>query len=132
MRRYISELGIEHEDTPQGYFPGDKREDKWKSEREEYGFDSRETWSLNYSFKLWLYERLQMYDEINIVDTSFHKFTYKEELITFQECIDRMIEGLKLDLTLDEYDPERKLDECKNKITDVLPLFCICCEYLWW
>jgi hypothetical protein len=130
MRKYIDDLGIKYEDTPQGWCPDDPREEKWEEEKEIYGFDSRETWSLDYSFRLWLYERLCMYNEINIVDTSFHKFEYKGETLTLQNCIDRMIEGLKLDLTIEEYDLKKK--EVQNKIDDVFPIFALCCPFLWW
>lgn len=132
VRKYIDELGIKHENTPQGWCPGDEREEGWSKQREIYGFDSRETWSLDYTFKLWLYERLCMYNEINIVDTSYHKFKYKDSEITFQECLDRMIDGLKLDLTLDEFSNERKDRDIQDKIEDVMPIFCLCHSCLWW
>lgn len=133
-RKYIDDLGIKFEDTPQGWClkDSDSREDYWKIEREEYGFDSRETWALDYSFKLWLYERLCMYNEINNVDTSFHKFEYKGKTLTLQDCIDRMIEGLKLDLTLDEYDKKRDDAKIQEKIDDVVQIFALCYRYLWW
>jgi len=69
----------------------DKREIQWTEEREKYGFDSRETWSLNYTFYVWLYERLSMYNEVNVVDTSFHKFEFDGETLTFQEAIDKIL-----------------------------------------
>jgi hypothetical protein len=131
-RKYIDDLGIKFENTPQGWCPNDPREDKWKKEEEIYGFDSRETWALDYNFKLWLYERLSMYNEINIVDTSFHKFEYKNETITFQDCIDRMIAGLKLDLTIDEFDSKKKDLKVQEAINDVLPIFQLCFNCLWW
>ncbi|KAA9007285.1 hypothetical protein F4V43_02015 [Paenibacillus spiritus] len=132
LRKYIDDLGIKLEDTPQGWCPGDSREEGWSKQREIYGFDSRETWSLDYTFKLWLYERLRMYDEVNVIDTGFHKFDYKGKLITFQECIDRMIEGLRLDLTLGDFSEERKIKEIDEKIEDVMPIFCLCHKCLWW
>ena len=73
-----------------------------------------------------------MYNEVNCIDTSFHTFEYKGEIITFQDCIDRMIVGLKLELTLDEYDDKRKEEDIKNKLDDILPLFTLCYRCLWW
>ncbi|MNW60993.1 hypothetical protein D3C74_390200 [compost metagenome] len=73
-----------------------------------------------------------MYNEINIVDTAYHKFSYKGKELTFQDCIDRMIEGLKLDLTLEEFSKERKNKDIEDKIEDVLPIFCLCYKCLWW
>jgi hypothetical protein len=83
---------------------------------------------MDYSFKLWLYERLKMFDEVNNIDTSHHTFEYNGKKIAFQQCIDMMIEGLKLDLTAPEDSPERKENE--KKINDVLPIFTMCFNYL--
>jgi len=129
LGKYLKDLGLKEENIPQGWCPGDKREEKWKKEREEYGFDSRETWSLDFTFKVWLYERLSMYNEINIINTSYHKFDFKGEILTFQECIDRMLEGLKIDLTIDEYD---QTEEQKKKAADVVQIFALCFNALWW
>ena len=131
LGKYLRDLGIKEENTPQGMLPGDLREKKWKQEREEYGFDSRETWGLDTTFKYWLYERLSMYNDLapRIIDTSFHKYEYKGETITFQNCIDRMLEGLKIDLTIDEYE---RTEEQKQKVVDIVPIFALCFYSLWW
>ena len=57
-RYYIDELGIALEDRPEGWNRGDGREEYWKQERNKYGFDERDTWSLYYTMDLLLYERL--------------------------------------------------------------------------
>ena len=132
MRKYLDELGIKFEDTPQGWNTEDGRQEKWKPERETYGFDERETWSLDYTFKLWLYERLSMYNDVNRIDTKYHKYFYKDKEITLQDCIDRILEGLKLDLTLDDYDAKRDDKTTQDKIDDILPLFTLIFNNLWW
>lgn len=139
-RKYIDDLGIKFEDTPQGFCheeflskDSDSRGEYWHKEREEYGFDNRETWSLDYNLKLWLYERLCMFNEVNCINTNLHRFIYKDKEITQQECIDRMIEGLKLDLILDTWDRKRTDDiEVKTKIEDVFPILSLCINSLWW
>ena len=132
MGKYIDDLGIKFEKTPQGWNAEDDRQEGWKQDREVYGFDERETWSLDYTFKLWLYERLSMYNEVNRVDTKYHKYSYKGKEITLQECIDRILEGLKLDLTLDDYDTKRDDKTTQDKIDDTLPLFTLIFNNLWW
>ena len=132
MRRYIDKLGIKLEDTPQGWNAEDNRQEEWERDRKVYGFDERETWSLDYTFKIWLYERLSMYNEVNIIDTTYRKYSFKDKEITFQDCIDRILEGLKLDLTLDDYDSKREDKETQDKIDDVLPLFTLCFHNLSW
>ena len=44
------------------------RNQKWEKEREECGFDERETWNLDFTFFCWLYERLMKYKEVSPVD----------------------------------------------------------------
>ena len=135
-RRYLEELGIEIKNTPWGWEDSDKARNKiWKEEREEDGFDERETWSLDFTMNLLLYERLCKYKEIasKVVNLKFHIFTFNGEELTELECIDRMIEGLKYDLTLDPYDDKRKNDEhIKERIENVWKLYDLCKYSLWW
>ena len=42
----------------------DDRQDFWKEQKEKYGFDEREVWSLYYRIALFIYPRLKMYSEI--------------------------------------------------------------------
>lgn len=42
----------------------DDRQYFWKEQKEKYGFDEREVWSLYYRIALFIYPRLKMYSEI--------------------------------------------------------------------
>ena len=132
-RKYIDELGIEYVETPQGWNTDikDRRFSDWMKQREEWGFDERETWDLTYAFELWLYERLKVYDEVNIVDTrsKSHQFKYKGKILDFQDCINRMVEGLEIKLSDDAW--WKDVDK-KEKVEDVLKLFVLCYNCLWW
>ena len=129
LGKYLKDLGIKEDKTPQGWNKDDSRQEQWAKEREIYGFDEKETWSMDFTFKLWLYERLSMYNEVNCIDTSFHKYEFKGEINTFQECIDRMLDGLKIELTIDEY---RRTEEQKEKVEDIVNIFALCLPSLWW
>jgi len=126
-RKYLEDLGIslEYADIQKN----DSRNEQWEIEQKTYGFDEKETWDLRETFKIWLYERLCMYNEVNSIDASYHKFNFKGEEITFQDCIDRILEGLKIDLTVFE---ESERERNQDKIQDVLPLFVLCFDHLWW
>lgn len=127
--KYLNDIGVKNEDIPWNWNPEDGRQEKWKQQREEYGFDERETWSLDSTFEFWLYERLKMFNDINIVDTSYHKYEFENEQITFQDCIDRMLEGLEISLTVDEFD---RTEEQNKKVEDVVKIFALCFRSLWW
>jgi len=47
LGKYLKDLGIQEDKTPQGWCPNDDRQKFWDKDRETYGFDSRETWSLH-------------------------------------------------------------------------------------
>lgn len=140
-RKYIDDIGIAFEETPQGLCNDEyianiegTRGSLWHKEREIYGFDNRETWNLDYTIKLHLYERLCMYNEINIIDTENTKVEFEGGEITLQECIDRMIEGLKIDLQTDYLDKKR-LDTTSieyKKMNEVFKILSICINRLWW
>ena len=133
-RKYLEELGIDiNNNTP--WDRKRKYKMKYIKQRMKYGFDERETWSLDNTMNLLLYERLCRYKELaeNMIDLDFHTFEFKGETLTQRQCIDRMIEGLKLDLTLDMYDTIREDDEqIKEKIGDVWKLYDLCRNVLWW
>jgi hypothetical protein len=131
-RKYLSDLNLKESTIPQYWgAKDDNRQKHWDEEREIYGFDQRETWSLDFTFKIWLFERLSMYNEANCIDTnsSFHKIKFKGEVLTFQECIDKMLDGLKLELTTSEYS---RTEEQIEKIDDVVDIFALCHRLLWW
>ena len=113
------------------YVKGDsKRLNGFAKERRKYGFDSRETWSLDSTFYIWLYERLMMFKEkaSKVVDLTFHKFEYKGETLTQIECIDRMIEGCRLFIE----DSDTKDKEKQEKIKSVCEIWAIVIPAMWW
>jgi hypothetical protein len=135
-RKYLEEIGIKVEDTPWGYgYEDDEREDRWQKEREEIGFDERETWSLDHTMNLLLYERLRRYKELaeKIINLDFHTFKYNDEELTERQCIERILEGLELELTLDEYDKRRQEDEyIKERIGSIWKIYDLIKYALWW
>ena len=74
--KHLNKLGIDSnnscifnsEDT------SDKRNKLFKKQRKKYGFDERETWSLDFTLATWLYEHLCVYEEIAAVRLDYHEF----------------------------------------------------------
>ena len=103
------------------------RNQKWKKETEEYGFDEREIWNLDFTFFCWLYERLKRYKEINCVDLSCKIVKVNDEEKTLEEWIDIMINNAEALILLDMYSEENiKLAEFTIEIFKQI-IF-----YLWW
>lgn len=72
-----------------------------------------------------------MYNEINCIDTSFHKYDYKNKEMTMQECIDRILEGLEIYIK-NEVNSLSTEENDWNKIQDAFRLFGIILRDLWW
>jgi hypothetical protein len=139
-RKYLEELGQEFSNFEENWNPLDVRNGRWAKDRALYGFDERETWDLGRTVKRRLYERLVMFKE---VAGKVIKLDSKEDYalievggkkLTLKQCLDRMIQGLKLDMTLDEdFDSVKRSDpKIKKKIDDVFVIFKECCNALWW
>ena len=127
-RKYLDDIGV---DLWLG-LEDDERQERWGKEQEEYGFDERETWSLDHAFYCWLYERLKMYVEraSKIVQLDFHKFEYEGEELTQQECIDRMIYGCEVYFA--QEDEWNISEEDRKIINDIAKIWAIVLPAMWW
>ena len=127
-RKYLDEIGCVD------------RWDMWKyrknakelaEQRAIYGFDERETFSLQETFYQWLYERLKMYREVGgvVVDLTFHKFEWKGEERSQLEMIDLLIKELEWALVgkANIYDD----GDCKRLI-EIGEMWAIILPAMWW
>ncbi|MCM1234511.1 MAG: hypothetical protein NC489_30795 [Ruminococcus flavefaciens] len=122
--KYLDDIGIR---TKKGRVAGGgiaKDRKRFRKQREKYGFDSRECWSLDFSAAAWLYSHLKRYrkDASGTVDLEYYSFgipvlhrtdreSYREtgkgwyeavtESHTQLECIDICIAYLKAFLLRD-------------------------------
>lgn len=126
--KYLDDLGLKIEKYGTNFMSDDDpREESWSKERKEYGFDNRETWNLDRIFIEWIYTRVMMYKEYACVDTSFHKFSYKDEEITQGQAIDRILELSKEILI----EPDNTQLWCEN-IIEICDLWKEVLPYMWW
>ena len=103
------------------------RNQKWEKEREQYGFDERETWNLDFTFFCWLCERLKKYKEVSPVDLSCKIVKVNNEEKTLEEWLDIMINNAEALILLDMYSEENiKLAEF------TIEIFKQTIFYLWW
>jgi len=128
-RKYLDDLGIK--DRHDLWNPNDNRQSIWQRQRREYGFDERETWSLDSAFYLWLYERLKMYLEYasKIVNLDFHEFVYKGEKYTQKQLINMMIERLE-NYFANKYDTES--EEESSRLDEVAEIWALVLPAMWW
>src|SRR5574344_831656 len=91
ISKYLTDIGVKEKDIPCYWLPDDPRQEYWDQEKEQYGFDSRDTWSLDHTIALLIYPRLKMYNEINCIDTTFYTVEHNGEILTQQQCIDKIL-----------------------------------------
>lgn len=92
-RKYLDE--IRFIDRPDLWNPNDRRQEAWELQRNKYGFDEREIWSMDLTFLCWLYERLMFYRQHAAFDFNYHQIEYKGKIYTQGELIDEMIRRLE-------------------------------------
>lgn len=111
------------------------------SEEDYPDFDERDTYCMDHTLVVWLYERLRYFQDDNTcVDLNFNKFEIDGETLTQIQCIDRMIEDCKVILlydggsAFDNWEEENEyfestVDPAKD---DLLKVLSKVFWYMWW
>lgn len=128
MRKYLDQIGIKRKDRPEGWNKPLKRAIKCWFERRIYGFDSRETYSLDFSWRMWLYEHLKMFRKCAgpVIDMTEKKITYNGELYSQLELIDMLIDKLEHWLK-DDTD-----GFSEPYVPEIEQIWAAVCPYMWW
>ena len=127
MRKYLDDIGVTQ--RPDTWNEDDARQEQWVKEREEYGFDERETWALNFSFYLWLYERLKRFVDVCCIDLDYHKFQYNWAEYTQRQMIDMMIERLEFSFKPEYNDFDEKQ---YTYVSEIEKIWAIVLPAMWW
>lgn len=93
--------------------------------------DVRDTWNIDQTIVLWLYERLRFFQEeaSQIVDFNFHKFEIDGEELTEMQCIERMVEDCKILILSDDFEEYDKMVAAKD---DLFKVWSIVHFAMWW
>ena len=132
MQKYksLEDLGVRRQDCYTNWITevnSPDREDKWKSEREEYGIDERETWNWSDDFMDYMYIHLDMFNKVNCVDymNEYETIEFEGNKMYIQEAIDEILKWMKeryypsKEDTIDIYSYENT-DEGNKKYTEDL------------
>lgn len=93
-RKYLDDIGVTNMPDSWGKSK-DERQSAWKEDRKLYGFDERETWSLDFTFFLWLYEHLKMYLERAMIKMDVPRIEYEGKEYTQGQMIERLLSLLE-------------------------------------
>lgn len=95
------------------------------NEEDYHDFDDRDTFNLDVSLVMWLYECLRFFQDeaseiVVLDDPTWKTFEVDGEELTQMQCIDRIIEDCKVILLSDDFDEMEKMDAAKNDLFNVL------------
>ena len=93
--KYLDDLLPKGKSPYDFYYYDEIRNKKWESERQEFSFDEREMWLLDFTFFCWLYERLRKYKEVNHTDLTSKIIKVNNEEKNLEEWINLMISNSK-------------------------------------
>lgn len=95
--------------------------------------DVRDTWNMDGTLILWLYERLRFFQEevSQMIDLDFddHKFVIDGKELTQRQCIDRMVEDCKILIVSDDFEEYEKMVEAKD---DLFKIWSVVHFAMWW
>lgn len=120
--KYLRDIECEYS------YDDDEREERFDKERELYGIASYDTWNLDISFIEFIYISFKMYDEINCIDTHFHKINVEDEEWDMQQAIDYIIEISKKYL-IERKDDFLHYEKISDKFYKVLKAIM---PHMWW
>lgn len=128
-RKFLDEIGCT--DRWDKWVYRGERGKKYRDQRKEWGFDERETFSLETTFYEWLYERLIVYRDVGgeVVDLTATKFEYNGKEYSQLELIDKLIGELRWVLTDDKADWTK---EGLERMAEIGKIWAIILPAMWW
>jgi hypothetical protein len=102
----------------------DPRRYQWYRQRKKWGFDDRETWSLDNSIAKFVLPRLKRFREIT------YGYPSNLTLEKWQKILDKMIYAM--DMVCKEWDGNFVPEDDHKKVAEGLKLFGQYFRHLWW
>ena len=93
--KYLNDILPKGKSPYDFYYDDEVRSQKWESERQEFSFDEREMWLLDFTFFCWLYERLKKYKEVDHTDLIHKIIKINDKEKSLEEWVNLMISNSK-------------------------------------
>ena len=94
--------------------------------------DVRDTWNMDHTIILWMYERLKFFREQTPVNLDFHRFEIDGEELTQAQCIDRMIEDCKICILADYVPFGEEFEKTNAAKDDLFKVWSAVHFAMWW
>lgn len=102
-------------------------------------FDERDTFNLDFTIILWLYERLRYFQDVvtDVVvmdDPTWRTYEVDGEQLTLLQCVDRMVEDCKTILLYEDWKDIGDIEWPKidAAMRDLFKVFSEVCWSMWW
>lgn len=131
--KYLDDIG--YDEYPENYTDAsDDRNIVWQEERRIYGFDNRDTWSLNNAYYCWMFEHLKMYiDQADgFIDLNYHKFDYNGNEYTQKELILLLLENIEYILFHQDDMEELEWTKLRELEREVADIWYMILPAMWW
>jgi hypothetical protein len=147
--KYLNAIGIASDNpcvfNTRAIDASSERQARFEHERDEYGFDSRETWSLDYTLATWLFEHLSWYRDNAPIDMTFYDFDVpawdeqtasmsKTETVnlTQAQCIDTILDNLEFAIKNDGTATLKTEAEAHERMSYALRILSESISVMWW
>jgi len=132
LRLYLDRIGIKRRERPEWWLKPLRRTIKCWFKKLLYNVDPRETYDLDTTWRMWMYEHLKMFREqaIEVIDMTYPRIEYEGQKYSQLEMIDMMLDRLEFcfkhgyDSCLD--------DESVKYICEAEKMWAVACPYMWW
>lgn len=124
---YLAEL-IPDESVYDDYGIKDKRKcDRYRQQRNKYGFDERETWNMDSAFCQWLYERVMYFKKFATVDMDAEEIEYKGYTMTLTALTDLLLSLLRTYICRSPADEDNE-----ETFSDICSIWKVIGTAMWW
>ena len=133
MRLYLDKIGLKRKDRPEGWIRPLKRTVKCLATKFLYNVDPRETYDLDATWRMWLYEHLIMFkkEADQVIDMTEKKWEYDGKMYSQIELIEMMIE--RLEFALSPSKDYNDFDEEQYKyVSETEKIWALICPAMWW
>ena len=93
--KYLNDILPKGKSPYDFYYDDEVRSQKWESERQEFSFDEREMWLLDFTFFFCLYLSLKKYKEVNHTDLIHKIIKINDKEKSLEEWVNLMISNSK-------------------------------------
>lgn len=133
MHKYLNDLGVKSDEicifNTENKDDNAERWQRFQEERKEHTFDSRETWSMDYTSATWVYEHLKMYKDLAGKIVNLHRYHFSVPVLYEIPDIGKRYSNGFLNAYYKEVVERKTLEEAIDLILEYLEYYILNQDY---